>query len=151
MYASTDAGAIRDLRADFAAVQGKQPAADLFEYLVESGNGQSNEWSRPFVLAAPSIEVAAARVVTRLRFRDDLAGHLRELWLAAHLGAAQDAVTEAEAIIEGRGLDSSARGYLARLRAVAARKRSGSAPACRRGTRGRRTTSRSRGGGENAP
>jgi hypothetical protein len=149
VYASLDGGAVRDLRADFAEAHARRPAADLFGCLIECGNGQTNEWSRPFVLAAPSIEVAAARVVTRLRFRDDLAGHLRELWLAAVPDGMQDAVTEAEAIIEGRSLDARASEYLARLRA-AARARTGRHPAGSRSTRRSRARSRSRGGGENA-
>lgn len=150
VYANLDGGAMRDLRFDLAEGHRRRPAADLFAWLVESGNGQTSEWSKSFALVAPSIKVAAARVVTRLRFRDDLAGHLRELWLAAHLGSARDALAEAEAIIEGRALDSPARDCLGRLRAMAAPKRSGRAAACRRSTLGRRATGRSRGGGENA-
>lgn len=150
VYASLEGGAMRDLRADFAERHRRRPTADLFAELIGTGNGQTNEWSRPFTLAAPSVEVAAARVVTRLRFRDDLAGHLRELWLAGAPDAAEDCASEAEAIVDGRPLDARAATYLDRLRAAAIRTRAGIHRAASRSTRGGASRGRPRGGGARA-
>jgi hypothetical protein len=100
-----------------AALRNRSPA-EVFEYFVESGNGISNEWSVPFVVSAPSIEFAAARLMTRARFEGNPVVHLRELWLSAWPDTVQYAAEEAELLAASTRLPNSAETYLVRIRAV---------------------------------
>ena len=103
------------------AAFGRGPAAEVFEYLVRSGNGITNDWSVPFVVSAPNIEFAAARLMTRLRLAGNPAGHLRELWLSAWPDTAQYVAEEAEVVAKQAGLPSGAERYLALVRATLCR------------------------------
>lgn len=103
---------------DIEAALSKSSPAEVFEYFVESGNGISNDWSAPFFVSAPSIEYAAARLMTRVRFEGNPVMHLRELWLSAWPETVQYAAEEAELLAASARLPNSAEPYLARIRAL---------------------------------
>jgi hypothetical protein len=146
VYVSDDPALTTQVHVDLEGAVRRRSARSVFGWLVGSGNGVTNEWSLPFTLRAPTIEVATARLLTRLRLRDDLAGNLRELWLSMWPDTAEDVLREAETITAGRDLDDAAKDYLGRVRAAAVQTRSGSGPACRRGARRRRARGSPRGG-----
>ncbi len=101
---------------DIEAALRRGPPGDVFEYFVESGNGVSNEWSLPFTTSGPTVEFAAARLMTRLRFKGNPSAHLRELWLSGWPDTVDYALEEAEMLAAGADLADDALKYLARLR-----------------------------------
>jgi hypothetical protein len=118
LYTSILHGLADPMRSDLDAACARMPATEVFENLVESGNGITNDWSLPFTVSGPSIEFAAARLMTRLRFEGNPAGHLRELWLSAWPDTVSFAVEEAEQVSLGDPPDDRAAMYLARLRTL---------------------------------
>lgn len=90
----------------------------LFDYLCHSGNGVTVEWSLPFTILAPGIHVAAARLMSRLRFEGRPVEHLRELWLSVWPDTVDGVLDEADdlAAAANAPLDETSRHYLARLR-----------------------------------
>ncbi|WP_243336975.1 hypothetical protein [Anaeromyxobacter soli] len=98
-----------------SAVERASPE-EVFDYMAQSGNGITNEWSQPFLVRAQCADAALARLMTRLRYRDNLAGHLRELWLGCWPDCARDVLDEAQGVTSGRALDPAAAEYLGRIR-----------------------------------
>ncbi|WP_242360059.1 hypothetical protein [Anaeromyxobacter sp. SG17] len=119
VFASPDAEWRHVTTAALRSALGRASPEEVFEYMAQSGNGITNEWSQPFVVRAQSADAALARLMTRLRYRDNVAGHLRELWLACWPDMARDVIDEAEEVTSGRALDPAAAEYLGRIRTAA--------------------------------
>jgi len=106
------------LRQSLALACNRMAPQDVFEELVSKGNGITVDWSIPFEIQGPTCDVVLARLMTRLRFWERPAQHLRELWLSAWPDTVDAALEEAAEVVARGEPDGDGQRFLALLQAT---------------------------------